>query len=100
MNGYSLSIVNNGTGADYLCLTDQNGEYAFEPIRMNGGTVYELSEKGFIYMSDKCRFYDYSGNCEELDIDTLNNFNDGLALARSKNSGWFYINTAGERIIG
>lgn len=103
-NEHLLAVVDNGTGAKYLCLFNKAGEPAFEPIRMESGDrYYSLNEDGFVYYesSRRCyKFYDYTGKCVEYTgVISFDDFHDGLALVEMEDYTYCYINIRGEVVI-
>lgn len=104
LNNHLLVTVDNGTGAKYLCLINKAGELAFEPIRMQYYDDYfPLEEHGFVYYDDarnKYCHYDYSGTVTEYtNIEGFWGFSCGLALVRTTNDEYCYINVRGEVVI-
>lgn len=107
-NKYVLKTVDNGTGSNYLGIFNQNGQPAFEPIRLNEYSSYSyfpLDEKGFVFVSNKnhswsVKLYDYFGNVTEYDdVKYFDGFSEGLALVKNSAGQIYYINYKGEKII-
>ena len=96
-----LIKIDNGTGTEYLCLFNEDGKPAFEPIRLDVNDDYfPLDETGFV-LEDRdqnnggltYKHYDYSGKITDYDgVCEFGGFNDGLALAINTAGQNYYIN--------
>ena len=83
-NNYFLTQIENSTGAFYCCLFDSEGNFVFEPIRMQiDDHFYPLSKNGFIYKAENSdgtktySLYRYDGTINELKYITNDIWYDG-----------------------
>lgn len=108
-NEHLLISVDNGSGAQYVCLFNKVGEPAFEPIRVGSRNddYFPLDENGFVYelydentYSTIYKLYDYNGNVTEYtDIVKFGGFSEGLAVVENTAGQVYYINAQGEIVI-
>ncbi|MBQ9773255.1 MAG: hypothetical protein IJW30_01170 [Clostridia bacterium] len=107
---YGLVMIQGANGNQYVTLIDKNGVQQFEPIDTNESHSYyinEYSDGRIVYShSDPKDYYkrfyyivDEKGNVTQTDYLYLSGFSDGIALARTADGTYIYINTNNEQIL-
>ena len=103
-NGYLLFEMHNGTSSYYLVMIGPEGEFVFDPFKIDGGfePYSDFNEKGFIFERDSIyHLYGYDGNITAYDDDilVLCEFSEGLALTEWLDGKFRYIDYEGNVVI-